>query len=80
MTVEKLFKISEPLFSLGNKNVAYFMNRNRIMYRKDDQRCSLNSRIVSDFCFHTTFVILSLLNVYFLMRKSTKNASFSITS
>lgn len=51
MTAEKLFNISEPLFSLGNKSVASFMNRNIIMYRKDDQRCSLNSRIVSDFVF-----------------------------
>lgn len=53
------------------------MNININLYRKD-QRGSLNGRIVGDFCFHTTFMLLSLLDIYFLMRKSTKNASFGL--
>lgn len=53
------------------------MNININLYRKDDQRGSLNGRIVGDFCFHT-FMILSLLDIYFLMRKSTKNAPFGL--
>lgn len=65
-------------FLLGIKVWLPFMNININMYRKDDQRWSLNGRIVSDFYFHTTFMSLSLLDIYFLMRESTKNASLGL--